>query len=339
MYSARVSETTQVAISLTEVLKRNSRSRHTMQQSPPYNLSASNPELHATTDSIMTVDDLNINSRKRRQHTLDDDLLNIVETKINEQFSSWKRSLDAVITESIRNAVNVVLEAEISKLSANINQTLKDFGTRLDDFQESVDFANNRQDIFEKRLKLVENNTATYSTAPSQIKTLEYKIDQLEQQARQFNIEIANLPENKGENLISLLGKIGTVIKHPINQTDIISVHRVPHVDKKNPRPRNVIVKLSSKILRNNIITSARATKRITSDMLMMAGTTRSIYINEHLSPKNKALFQQSREAAKKHNFKYVWVKHGTVLVRQTDTSSIFAVRSEEDVDKIKTTS
>ncbi|XP_028160355.1 uncharacterized protein LOC114352812 [Ostrinia furnacalis] len=306
-----------------------------MQRSPQHKF-ASNPDLQTSAKSDLMVDDLNINLRKRREHILDGEILNIVETSLNEQLNTWKQSLDATITETIKNAVSVALETEMSKLSANINQTMQNFAIRMDEFQESVDYANNRQDLFEKRLKEVEVVTAAGSTVHSQITTLENKIDQLEQQARQFNIEIANLPEKNGENLMTLLSKIGTVIKHPINQADILSAHRVPHVDKKNPRPRNVIVKLSSKILRNNILTSARATKGLTSDMLMMAGSTRTIYINEHLTPKNKALFRQSREAAKKNNYKYVWVRHGTVLVRQTDTSPIYAVRSEDDIDKIK---
>ncbi|KAL0829683.1 hypothetical protein ABMA28_003188 [Loxostege sticticalis] len=158
----------------------------------------------------------------------------------------------------------------------------------------------------------------------------------MEQQARQLNIEIANVPEHKGENLTSLLGKIGTFIKHPINSADILSVHRVPHMDSKNPHPKNIVVKLSSKILRDNIITAARATKVIISDKLMISGTPRTIYLSEHLTPNNKLLLRFCREAAKKHNYKFVWIKNGTVLVRQTDSSPIFAVRSEHDVNKIK---
>lgn len=319
------------------MLNRDSLSK--MQRSPPgtyEKLCASNPDLPTATASPLTNNDVFVNLRKRKQHNLDDEVLIMAETRINEHLSAWKDRLDATIADSIKNAVNVILEAEISRLSTTINQTLKQFSQQLDDIQESINYVNNRQDLFENRLKLVEESSASTGTIPGQIASLENKIEQMEQQARQFNLEISNLPEHRGENLILLLGKIGTIIKHPISSTDIVSAHRVPHIDSKNPHPKNVIVKLTSKILRDNIITAAKAFKGIKSDMVMTSGTPRTIYLNEHLTPKNKLLFRLCRDAAKKHNFKYVWVKHGTVLVRQTDSSPIFAVRTEHEVDKIK---
>ncbi|CAK1588797.1 unnamed protein product [Parnassius mnemosyne] len=42
------------------------------------------------------------------------------------------------------------------------------------------------------------------------------------------------------------------------------------------------------------------------------------------------------REAAKKNEYKYVWVKHGTVLARNTDTSPAIVIRSLQDIARIK---
>ncbi|CAG4998396.1 unnamed protein product [Parnassius apollo] len=100
---------------------------------------------------------------------------------------------------------------------------------------------------------------------------LESKIDMMEQQVRQSNIEIVNLPERRDENLIAVLQNIGSIIKHPINPADIVSVHRVPHMDKKNPHPKNVIVKFSTKIIRDNVIAAARVVKSVKSDQLLIS--------------------------------------------------------------------
>ncbi|XP_047543296.1 uncharacterized protein LOC125075632 [Vanessa atalanta] len=69
---------------------------------------------------------------------------------------------------------------------------------------------------------------------PKDMSHLEAKIDMMEQQARQCNLEIANVPERRGENLIKIIEELGTAIKLTINAGDIVSAHRVPHADNKN---------------------------------------------------------------------------------------------------------
>ncbi|KAL0840892.1 hypothetical protein ABMA28_014693 [Loxostege sticticalis] len=298
---------------------------------------ASNPDIPNSALNICDTDCF-VNLRKRKQPESDmlSSVAEVVEQKINEQLAVWKIRLDTSIAETIRNAVNSTLEHELSKLSSSISSSLKDITSRLDDIEKSLTYTGERQDTFDSRLKLIEEKVVTGSTVDSQIAALENKIESMEQQARQYNIEIANLPERRNENLLILLEKIGAIIKHPINATDILSAHRVPHFDPKNQHPKNVIVKLSSKILRDNIVMAARAARGVRSDQLSISGTPSTIYLNEHLTPKNKQLFRLCRVVAKKHNYKYTWIKHGTVLVRQTDSSPIFAIRNERDIDKIK---
>ncbi|XP_046976442.1 uncharacterized protein LOC124542546 [Vanessa cardui] len=207
---------------------------------------------------------------------------------------------------------------------------------RLDTIEQSLSFASDRQDSFDARLTAAELNFKENTGVSSQISELQYRLDSMEQQARLYNVEIANIPERRDENLIAILEKIGNVIKQPIDSSNIVSIHRVPHLDKKNSKPKNIIVRFTTKILRNNFITAAKLTEDLKSDRLSISGTVHNIYINEHLTVKNKQLFRMCREAAAKNKFKYVWVKNGTILVRQTDSSTIFAVRNEQDVKKIK---
>ncbi|VVC98682.1 unnamed protein product [Leptidea sinapis] len=58
--------------------------------------------------------------------------------------------------------------------------------------------------------------------------------------------------------------------------------------------------------------------------------------MNEHLTLKNKRLFRECREEAKRLKYKYVWVKNATILVRENDTSLSFAIRSTGDFTKFK---
>jgi hypothetical protein len=129
------------------------------------------------------------------------------------------------------------------------------------------------------------------------------------------------MPERRNENLVSIVELLGDVLKCPIRSADIIAVHRVPHADQRNSRPKNIIVKFSSRIQRDNILAAYRANKGLDSSQLSITGTPYTVYLNEHLTLNNKMLFRQCREAAKKYEFKFVWVKHGIVLVSKSETT------------------
>lgn len=196
---------------------------------------------------------------------------------------------------------------------------------------------NKKIDACDSHLSTVEQRVSVLEQKDVQIAQLETKIDMMDQQARSCNIELSNLPERKNESLINIVIMIGTIIKLPITQDDIISVQRVPHMDTKNSRPKNVILKLRSKILRDNFLSSMRLKRGLTSDELNIAGPAHQLFMGEHLTLRNKIIFREARIAAKKHGFTYVWPKNGIILVRADDNSPVFSVRSHEEIiQKIK---
>ncbi|KAL0880334.1 hypothetical protein ABMA27_002781 [Loxostege sticticalis] len=314
-----------------------------LQRSPP-NKFSSDSNIVSSVDSEHNTF---INTRKRKQPDCED--MASFEEKFNKKLLTW----DAKITESIAIAVSSSVSKEMTKISdvlseininmmklsadnVNINISLKETNTRLSELEKSLNFSAERQDSFDNRLKTVEDKMTSSADQVSQIKSLEHKISAMEQNARQCNIEICNLPERRNENLVSIVEKLGDVIACPVRASDIVAVHRVPHADPKNNRPKNVIVKLNNRMLRDNVISAYRSAKGLDSTKLCITGPTSTIYVNEHLTINNKVLFRQTREMAKKQAFRYVWVKHGTILARKSDTSPVIAIRSTEDIAKIK---
>lgn len=85
-------------------------------------------------------------------------------------------------------------------------------------------------------------------------------------------------------------------------------------------------------MIRDSLVASAYLAKGIKSDQLGITGPKQQIFINEHLTLKNKGLFQEVRETAKK----CAWIKHGNILVRESDTTPVIAIRSRSDLCKIK---
>ncbi|CAG9794185.1 unnamed protein product [Diatraea saccharalis] len=291
---------------------------------------ASNPDLPTSAHA----EDLYINIRKRKQPE-DDNLhlqMKLLEQKMDSQFHTFSSNLDNKITEIINTTLRSTILTEFSKINASLDalnntvmslrsdntsfkESLTSINTRLAEMEKSLSFSNERQETFDKQLQSLQNHMEKNSTLPEHIQILEVKLAAIEQQARDCNIEIVNLPERRNENLCNIITNLGVIIKQQILPSDIISVHRVPHADQKDSRPKNIIAKLSTRILRDNIIAACRSTKNISSEQLGISGSVQRIFINEHLTIQNKRLFRECREKAKLHDYKYVWVKHGVILV------------------------
>ncbi|GBP46168.1 hypothetical protein EVAR_24575_1 [Eumeta japonica] len=128
-------------------------------------------------------------------------------------------------------------------------------------------------------------------------------IENLEQRARQCNLKITNLPDRRNEDLIAIVRNLGFVIYNSINQTDILAVHRVPYANPFNSHPKNIVVKLSTCVLYDDVLTAVDRKKGISTQELGVAGITRQVYDNEDLTSYNKKLLQRAKSISLKHEF------------------------------------
>uniref|UniRef100_A0A2A4JD31 FP protein C-terminal domain-containing protein n=1 Tax=Heliothis virescens TaxID=7102 RepID=A0A2A4JD31_HELVI len=252
--------------------------------------------------------------------------------------------------------VEMDLSVEFKKFQAIMKSMLENYLTKHDEkfttllsefegIKSSIQFISNQYDSLEEntkkissRVSKIEEKISSPQAVEPRIAVLEAKLEAAEQKSRNCNVEISNLPEKRGENLISILENISILIKQPVLARDVITIHRVPLMNSKSTRPRNIVVKLSNQILRDNFIAAARLKKGITTEELKMNsnGNSQKIFINEHLTLHVKKLFRQTKEAAKENGHRFVWIKHGTILVRADTSEPAFTIRSEEDLSKIK---
>lgn len=314
----------------------------------PENKSKSSPDLHS--DNVPVS---NVTQRKRKQpdceltvamNTLSAELKQAIldlRADINNQFFNVNTCMNNLrdelntlsLTSSQIQSEVMELRAEYSGMKkeiSDLNEKHVELSQDVTDLKSSVNLNSDNYVDCTKRLKELESKMNSCATTTTGL--LERKIDALEQQARQCNIEIANMPEKRGENLITILESIGSAVNLTISSRDIISIHRVPHAHVQNNRPKNIIVKFTSRIMRDNLLSAYRLSKGLTTDRINFSGTPCRIYLNEHLTLRNKELFRKCREAANSNKFKYVWVRNATVLVKESDDSSTFAIRTEDDI-------
>lgn len=316
----------------------------------------SNPDLASVSAPIE-----NITQRKRKQPESEfADAINKLSQELNKKLDDWRGDLDCKISAISVNVSNIKVElASITQVTSEIKKDLtclRSEHVNLDkkvcnleskhqavteelvSLRNSLQYTMDQQDDLITQMKSVREQSENTGKLKNRITGLETKIDSLEQQARQCNVELCNIPEKRNENLMTLIEHISSKINFSFNQKDVLTIHRVPHAHNESKNPKNIIVKLSSRILRDNLLSAFRLAKGLNTDQLGFTGTSNKVYMHEHLTLKNKELFRQCKEAAIKNNFKYVWVKHATILVRESELKSAIAIRSVEDIAKIKPT-
>lgn len=251
--------------------------------------------------------------------------------ELKEMLQSWKAQQDIILNKLVE---------EISEVKQQ-NLAIKKSN---DEIEKSMLFLNENYEDMRTRLVTLERDWKTYEerfrgitsgSGPQTVARLEAKIDSMEQFARQCNIEICNLPDKRNENLVTIIESIGNVVNFPVSHNDIISAHRVPHAQQQDSKPKNVVVKLRSRIVRDNLLSAYRKIKSIKSDQLGISGAPVKVYMNEHLTLKNKALFRKCREVASKNHFKFVWIKNATILVREREGMRATAILTDDDLKKI----
>ncbi|KAK9702163.1 Baculovirus FP protein [Popillia japonica] len=251
-----------------------------------------------------------------------------------------------------RDAVDAftIISEEVEDEDINIGAILKGIRTELsalnnkyDAIVQSVTFCTNKIVDFEQSLKALDDKCKAIDVVvdenahlKSDVSKLNKVIDDLEQRSRLYNIEIQGVPHVANENLLKILEDIGGIIKFPITKNDVDVVHRVAHMNKSTS-PRNIVVKLFSRRKRDEVLAAVRIARKANIDKpgIYMANSRNQIFINEHLTPKNKLLYKKLREVATAKKFKYHWVKHGIMHARRDDTSKIITVACEEDLKRI----
>ncbi|XP_026746185.1 uncharacterized protein LOC113507528, partial [Trichoplusia ni] len=174
-------------------------------------MSQSNPDIAGSLEIVG-----NITQRKRKQPESEfAEAIRTLSQEINKKLDDWRGDLDCAISKITDNITNIKadlatvtqvtcdiktdlktlrcehsgLENKVCSLDAKHNGLLKDVET----LSNSVQYTMDEQDDLKKKIEHIRSiNTETFTDL---ITCLEAKIDSLEQQARQCNLELCNVPE------------------------------------------------------------------------------------------------------------------------------------------------
>ncbi|XP_061710671.1 uncharacterized protein LOC133520316 [Cydia pomonella] len=308
------------------------------------NPTGSQPDLSKLpSDNLVNVQN---SLRKRKQPNFEEEIKN----DLSEFHQDLKKLMDMC-----RSHKSDLLEmksdvSDIKDQLANIKSTTENIITEhnqikadVAEIKESLDFHSKRQDALNTRVVSIELSVKKMDVLDQEVSLLkksheEFQLEHyiLQQRDRLLNLEIVGIPENKNENLSTCVINICKAAGVDVIAENIVHVNRVQPRTEVTGRPRNIVVQLSSLLVKDSIIAAIRKKKGITTTDIGLPGEPLKIYINEHLIPFYKQLRKDAKNAADAANYKYVWVRNCKIFVRKSDKSPIIYVRDASDLKKIR---
>ncbi|XP_072172500.1 uncharacterized protein [Diadema setosum] len=167
---------------------------------------------------------------------------------------------------------------------------------------------------------------------------LTHQINDLDQYHRRVNLEIAGVPEEKGENPEKIVLKIAQKITEDVSAGDIDIAHRIgKEDDQRGPRP--IIVRFTNRRSRNMIYDGRRKLQHFTTKDFGLRSSSKGngrIYVNENLVASTRELLKETNRARRLAGYKYLWTHNGRIYVKKNDGGAISVINRKEDLSKLQ---
>ncbi|KAL0822081.1 hypothetical protein ABMA28_005446 [Loxostege sticticalis] len=192
-----------------------------------------------------------------------------------------------------------------------------------------------RIDAVEARMEAAERRRAEAGPDGAEglrrtVEELKLELNERDQEALLADLEIGQLPEQKGENPVHAVIVLATRLGVPLEERDVVFAERVgaPPAEAGG-RARRVVVRLARRHLRDELLRAARVRRAVTAE-----GGGR-VFINERLTRSNRQLFHRVREECRRLEWRYSWTRRGRIFARKSDGAQVFQLRSPGDLERV----
>lgn len=289
------------------------------------------------------TDKSNVTSRKMRKQNSQLDKSDDESPITSPGPSSAKSSSFSVSEEQLRNIVNDELRKTIKQ---HVTAELKNITEQFSGLKMSMDFFNTQFE--DMKTKLDEKNAvicelqADNEKLKCTVKDLGYRLNLVEQNMRETNIELNGITEHKEENMINTIAQMVKIIGNPIAPEDILHATRVAKLVKDNNRPRTVVAKLRTPRHRDAVLAAvvkfnrSNQQDKLSTKHLGLSGPRNPVFVAEHLSPQNKALHAATRIRVRELKYKFTWIRNGRIFVRKDEFSESILIRHMDSLNLLK---
>lgn len=268
----------------------------------------------STSPSIAVSPDIgNTFSYKLSENSLVLQIENMLDVKLN--------LLKKDMIKEIKTSLIVEFRNELQAINTKYNE-LEILCTKVHDENEDL-----RKTLDTLQTNLIEDR--------DKINELQSQINKQQQWARMSNIEIVGLPESPNESAADLVVAIANHAGISLQRNQVETAYRVRPMKKVEGRPKPIVAKLQTRMLKDQIIAGLRKTNGISTRDVGLGGNNRKFFVNEHLTPENKQLLSSVKTHAKTKSYKFVWVRNCNIFLRKNEESPVITISSIKDIQKI----
>jgi hypothetical protein len=247
-------------------------------------------------------------------------------------------SCGCLTPDTIRDIIRQELDRKLNTVTSEIQLKLNAIEDSISYFNTEQEKIKSENQTHKAQLQELEAENEILRKTTRDIST---RLLNLEQLSRANNLEIQCVPEHTSENIYNSVQQLSNIIKCPLSDTDIQYCSRIAKFNPNSPRPRSILVRFSSRRLRDTFLAaSTKFNRNNPSDKLNTAhlgygGKKSPVYVAEHLTSEAKSLHAAARLKAKELNFKFVWVRDGKVFMRNTESSSYILIKDLDVLSKV----
>ncbi|XP_073958444.1 uncharacterized protein [Choristoneura fumiferana] len=220
--------------------------------------------------------------------------------------------------DSLKAEVGRIIKAEIARHSAAVTEEL-----------------NHKIVLLEEKSERIQELEKMVTASEERILQLEKDFGSHQQWLRMNNLEVSGVPELANESPSDITIQIARHAGVTLQPDDIEFAHRVQPVQTQTDRPKNIVVKLRRRSLKDKILSGLKKSRGVNTADIGIGGDSRKIFVHDHLTPANKFLLKNCKKICSEKGYEYVWVKNCSIYVRKADKQPYIHVRSALDFRKI----
>ena len=272
--------------------------------------------------------------KKELKEEIEAEMEDEIQYRLLNQFGELEEMIDNV-KEETEKSVNKV-KSQIEKCNKDIqNQrglTSNEASSLRQELQSAVkglEKVTAESQKLKRRIEKVEFITS--GKIKTEIKTLEAKFDEFEQQQYNQNVQIVGLQETDEPDIDSdrdRIVKIATeTLGISLKKTDIEETYRMGK--RREGKRRDIIVKFKKKPIRDKFHENRKmsATHDDPKD---------NVYINDHLTKHRQHLLYVARKLYKAKKIQAAWTQGGNVLIRKVENGPVTPITKHEDLEEFR---
>lgn len=241
------------------------------------------------------------------------------------------------ILEAIRQLkidLNKNIEQKINTVLSSVNALQQD----LKGIRDNINKLEGEQEKLRERCNKLEHENDGLSSV---VRDLQQRLNDTEQHSRSSNLEIVGLPMTQNENIYDCLKHVADALRVNFKAEDISIAHRLRMFSGKRHSHPPIIAQFVCRSTMEAWLRAARERKHLNSSDVHPSLPRSSVFINNHLTPNNKALLGMARRLKREKKVVFAGFYNGKVLVKAAEgdeTVRVTTLGDLEKYDRMKTT-